>query len=73
MPDISMCTNRTCPKRSDCYRYRVVPNDHRQSYGSFTHTEAEPCSQFSKVREGDPLVPTQQVDRRLAEWGQSGV
>jgi hypothetical protein len=32
MPDISMCPGGECPKRHDCYRYRAIPNGHRQSY-----------------------------------------
>lgn len=68
MPDISMCMNRTCPKRAKCYRYRVAPNGDRQSYGSFTHTEAEPCRRFSAVEKGDRLVPTEEADARYEKW-----
>lgn len=32
MPDIAMCHGGNCPLKSCCYRHRVVPNEHRQSY-----------------------------------------
>jgi hypothetical protein len=35
MPDISMCSNSTCPLREQCYRHTAVPNEYRQSYGTF--------------------------------------
>jgi hypothetical protein len=35
MPDISMCSNSTCPLREQCYRFTAVPNEYRQSYGTF--------------------------------------
>ena len=27
MPDITLCTNRECPMRGDCYRARAVPSE----------------------------------------------
>jgi len=35
MPDISMCSNDTCPLREQCYRFTAEPNPYRQSYGTF--------------------------------------
>lgn len=71
MPDISMCSYTPCPKRSGCYRYRAIPNEHRQSYfmGKPPHGEDGECHHFAPVRERDRLVPTAQADRRLAEAG----
>ncbi|MDB4278019.1 hypothetical protein N9917_00155 [Deltaproteobacteria bacterium] len=67
MPDISMCMNQTCPKRSQCYRYRVAPNPYRQSYGSFaSDTEENPCRYFAAFVEADQVLPTEEVDARLA-------
>ena len=37
MPDISMCLNKQCPLRTDCYRFLAVPNTH-QSYTDFRFT-----------------------------------
>ena len=35
MADISKCCNNKCPKREECYRYRVKPNPYRQAYSEF--------------------------------------
>lgn len=35
MPDISMCQNKNCKFKNDCYRFTAIPNEHRQSYASF--------------------------------------
>lgn len=39
MADISMCANKTCEKRADCYRYRACPSEFRQAYAGFTHPD----------------------------------
>lgn len=42
MPDISMCRNRRCKLRIKCYRYRAIPDKHRQAYMAFQN----PCADF---------------------------
>lgn len=32
MPDITMCKNKTCELRHDCFAFMAEPNPHRQSY-----------------------------------------
>lgn len=32
MPDISMCSTRTCPLRQTCYRFTATPKEYGQSY-----------------------------------------
>ncbi len=32
MADITMCQDKKCPKRENCYRYKVKPSLYRQSY-----------------------------------------
>lgn len=39
MPDISMCSNKTCPLRMTCYRFIAKANPWGQSYGDFKWTE----------------------------------
>jgi hypothetical protein len=47
MPDISMCINRTCPSKLECYRYIATPNPLRQSYARFELKEGEvSCGYF---------------------------
>lgn len=64
MPDISMCNGikcrSVCPLKDNCYRYRAVPCEFRQSYfmnAPFTINEdlTVTCDYFSKIREGDVL------------------
>jgi len=56
MPDISMCSNVTCILKEKCYRYRAVPSQFRQSYGSFKPDKNDKCEYFTKLQNGDRLV-----------------
>jgi hypothetical protein len=38
MPDISMCQNKLCPKKAECYRYTAKPSM-RQSYCAFEYKD----------------------------------
>ena len=68
MPDISMCQQASCPKRGKCYRYRVVPDEYRQSYADFReHSVQQPCERFAPTRRGDSLRATEHVDQLLKE------
>ncbi len=44
MVDISKCLNIKCPKRSTCYRYLVIGNQHRQSFADFKPDSNGNCS-----------------------------
>jgi len=35
MPDITMCTNKTCPLHESCYRFKATPSEVYQSYQRF--------------------------------------
>ena len=35
MSDITMCLNKECSLKDNCYRFNAKPNPYRQSYGSF--------------------------------------
>lgn len=35
MPDISMCINKKCPMKNNCYRFTAKPNEYSQSYSDF--------------------------------------
>jgi hypothetical protein len=57
MPDLSMCRNRTCPSRGECFRYRAMPSQ-RQSITSFAPVLGEDrCDFFVKIMPGDRLNP----------------
>lgn len=38
MPDISLCTNTTCPLRDGCLRFTATPSE-RQSYTKFEYSQ----------------------------------
>ena len=51
MPDISMCLNKTCDKRKNCYRFMAIPNPYRQSYMEFKPDEEGVCGYFWQQEE----------------------
>lgn len=47
MPDISMCLDKECSCKGDCYRFTAIPNEFRQSYADFKETEiGKGCGYF---------------------------
>ena len=48
MPDITMCLNNNCPRKTRCYRYCAVPSD----WQSFAHFEHKECENFREIPEG---------------------
>lgn len=55
MPDIAMCSNKTCPSRNSCYRFRAVPSEHQQSYMAFEPQGKSCCVDFMPIR-GRPVA-----------------
>lgn len=45
MPDISMCMDKHCTLRHDCYRYTAMANEPQQSYGGFKQVN-DKCDYF---------------------------
>ena len=48
--DFTKCTNKTCSRRNECYRYRLIPNKNCQSYANF---DGNKC--FLSILPGDKL------------------
>jgi hypothetical protein len=46
MADISMCPGVECPLRDNCYRYRAIPNKHRQSMFMYPPYKDGTCGNF---------------------------
>lgn len=58
MPDITMCEGGSCPKRDQCYRFRAVPSEYRQSYFQQPPWDRwHRCDHFWQIQPGDRLVP----------------
>jgi hypothetical protein len=55
MPDISMCDNKSCPLKENCYRFKAVPNPNRQSYMEFKHKDGK-CLDFYQVQKGHRII-----------------
>lgn len=56
MPDISMCSSTSCPRRFECHRFTATPNPYRQSYANFYDPTENECPRYipgKKLSEGD--------------------
>jgi hypothetical protein len=53
MPDISMCSNPSCPKTETCYRHQASgtqPNPWRQAYAGFTWDKEKKCEYYWPIQ-----------------------
>lgn len=53
MADITMCDGIKCPLKEDCYRFKAIPNEYRQSMFMETPFGKEKegwCKYFSDMR-----------------------
>jgi len=50
MPDISMCDDKQCPQRNECYRFTATPDTHAQVYAEFKYNLNDGCSAFKRNR-----------------------
>ena len=55
MPDISMCANITCPVRNTCYRFKVTPNEHRQTFSAFKVEDKNGCSHYVQTNKPEGI------------------
>lgn len=46
MADITMCSNKECPKKEQCYRFTATPNPYRQGYMELKPDENGECKDF---------------------------
>ena len=47
MPDISMCSDKECSRKEECYRFTATPNEFRQAYADFKEIEnGKGCEYF---------------------------
>ncbi len=53
MPDITMCSAKSCLKSKDCYRHMdsgTVPDEYWQAWCDFSNIEFAPDSEFDGTR-----------------------
>gem|GEM_PF-6467881 len=60
--DITLCTNKKCPKREDCFRFKAVSTSEWQSYARFEPAEDGNCAFQMPL----PSVPNE----RTSNFGQ---
>lgn len=49
MVDITLCANKKCPIRENCYRFKATPNEYRQSYADYDFAKDGKCEYFVKI------------------------
>ena len=68
MPDITLCTNKSCSKRKRCYRFMAKP-DKYQSFALFKPDNDGKCEEFKPLeRFNDSYV---EEFFRILTWARS--
>jgi hypothetical protein len=49
MPDLAMCNGTGCPSANECYRFRAIPNEFRQSYFTMPPIKGDKCDYFWSI------------------------
>ena len=66
MPDITMCQNQSCGKKDQCYLYRAIPSQYRQSYfNGNPNKEDGSCEYFCQIHDGMKLNENEKLDKSL--------
>ncbi len=63
MVDISMCQDGGCIKRRSCFRYRAVPDPHRQSFMESPRLLDGHCSEFLTIYPNSQIAPLAESDK----------
>lgn len=50
MPDITMCSGKSCELKELCYRYKVNPSEFRQSYFTQPPNKGLECDYFWPIK-----------------------
>ena len=59
MPDITMCDNRECVIRAECFRFRAIPGT-MQSWSKFVGGAT--CQYYVPLYAGRPVRPLSECD-----------
>jgi len=63
MPDITMCEDKECPLRNECYRYRAIPNEFRQYYFCESPRQNDDCIEFYKIPDRARIKDIKEEDK----------
>ena len=64
MPDISMCSNKYCSRKKECYRFMCIPDKYRQSYMSFSCCDTNKWENFMPIN-GREIIYENSDERRI--------
>ena len=54
MPEISMCTNKDCPSKETCWRFKAPPKPFWQSYCGFVvYDDEDKCEHYMEMEDED--------------------
>jgi hypothetical protein len=60
MPDIAMCNGSGCASANECYRFRAIPNEYRQSYFNTPPIKDGRCDYFAPIEGRTHLQPIEE-------------
>lgn len=52
MNDITKCDDKSCPMKDECYRYKAISNEYRQSYFMESPRAGDKCNMFMVIQIG---------------------
>lgn len=52
MSDITKCDDKSCPMKNECYRYRAISSEYRQSYFMDSPRNEDNCDMFMVIQIG---------------------
>jgi hypothetical protein len=64
MPDISMCKNKECKFKKDCYRFTAKPSEFMQAYNEFNCKDKTSIDTFF-WKNGKPSINPKNKDERI--------
>jgi len=64
MPDITMCLNKECPRRHECYYFMAIPSPNRQSYANLMNEDGT-CDSFLQIKEGMRIREVEPVNKPI--------
>lgn len=61
MPDISMCADKRCPKRNECYRFLATPHPTWQTWFDPRPKDGSECENFWQVTKKEDYMTTDEM------------
>jgi len=62
MPDLAMCKNFECARRSGCYRYMAIPKPSHQEWHNIELGDGDSCESFLQLQRADRVQRLEDAD-----------